>query len=61
MIQERDVTAKPPALGSKDELLHWYGNNRAIQHQIVVPCHYVSMAQHTRELFSAAAEALDVM
>ncbi|EMD67042.1 hypothetical protein COCSADRAFT_33930 [Bipolaris sorokiniana ND90Pr] len=61
MIQERDVTAKPPALDSKDELLRWYGTNRATQQPIVVPCHYVSIAQHTRELFSAAAEALDVI
>jgi hypothetical protein len=61
MIQERDVTAKPPSLESKDELLHWYGTNRAIQQQILAPCHYVSMARHTRELFSEAAETLDVM
>jgi hypothetical protein len=61
MIQERDVTAKPPALESKDELLCWYGNNRATQQQIVVPCHYVSIAQHTKELLSVAAEVLDFM
>lgn len=61
MIQERDITAKSPSLESKDEFLCWYGQNRATQQQIVVPCHYVSVARHTRELLSVTAEVLDFM
>jgi hypothetical protein len=61
MILERDITALMPSLEFPDELLSWDSNGKPTQAQILVPCHYVSVAQYTRELFATMTEVLDVM